>query len=160
MKTKVSIVKCNSYDRLEVEHSVSRAFNLLGGLTSFIKKGEKVLIKPNMLSGSLPERGVNTHTEIVRAVVRLVKEAGAIPFIGDNPGGSVGARQAYKDSGIWAVAEEEGVECKDSEEVKVIRGLPVSSYFFECDKIISLPKMKTHSLMTITGAVKNMFGAV
>ncbi|MBU1006914.1 MAG: DUF362 domain-containing protein [Candidatus Omnitrophica bacterium] len=160
MKSSISIVKCRTYDRDETQIAVRKAFDLLGGIGVFIKKGEKVLIKPNMLSGKPPEAGVNTHIEIVRAVIRLVKELGAFPFIGDNPGGSVKPGVAYKDSGMLAVAKEEGTICAESKDVKLVRGLPISSYFFDCDKIISLPKMKTHSLMCFTGALKNMFGAV
>ena len=160
MKSKVSIVKCRRYNPDEVYSAVRRAFDLLGGLSSFIKKGEKVVIKPNMLSGRPPEAGVNTHIEVVRAVARLLKDLGAFPVIGDNPGGSLKAKDAYESSGMLSVAKELGIECLDSRDVKIVRGLPISAYFFDCDKIISLPKMKTHSLMCITGAIKNMFGVV
>jgi len=141
---------------------VRQAFDLLGGISAFVNKGEKVLIKPNMLSGSGPEKGANTHVEVVRAVVKLVRECGAYPLIGDTPGGCRGVqvREIYESSGMARIAKEEGVELLETKNVKMIKGLPIASYFFECDKIISLPKMKTHNLMILTGAVKNMFGAV
>ncbi len=160
MKSQVSIVKCRRYDSDEVLTAVRRAFDLLGGLSSFIKRGERVIIKPNMLSGRPPEAGVNTHIEVVRAVARLVKDLGASPVIGDNPGGSLKAKDAYGSSGMLSVAKELGIECLQTKDVKIVRGMPISAYFFDYDKIISLPKMKTHSLMCITGAVKNMFGVV
>ena len=160
MKTKVSIVKSKTYDTDKVQVGVSRAFDLIGGLSSFIRKGDKVLLKPNLLSARPPEDGVNTHIEIVRSVARLVKECGAKPFIGDNPGGSLKPKEVYGSSGILSIAREEGIECASVKDIKVVRGFPIPSYFFDCDKIINLPKMKTHSLTDITGAVKNMFGAV
>ncbi|MBU1061596.1 MAG: DUF362 domain-containing protein [Candidatus Omnitrophica bacterium] len=160
MKPKVSIVRCKTYESQELEISVRKAFQLLGGLSSFVKKGERVLLKPNILSGRLPEHGVNTHIEVVRVVANLVKECGATSLVGDNPGGSMGVKDVYESSGFLSLAKEEGVELKEVKNVKVIRGIPIASYFFECDKIISLPKMKTHSLTTLTGAVKNMYGAV
>jgi len=160
MKTKVSIVKCKTYNPREVEGSVDKAFGLLGGMGSFVKKGEKVLLKPNILSRRPPEDGVNTHVEVTRAVVRLVKYCGAVPVIGDNPGGSVTPKDAYECSGFSSLAREEGIEILEGGNVKMLRGVPISSYFFECDKIISIPKMKTHNLMNLTGAIKNMFGAV
>jgi uncharacterized protein (DUF362 family)/Pyruvate/2-oxoacid:ferredoxin oxidoreductase delta subunit len=160
MKTKLSIVRCKTYNPEEVRTAVTEAFDLLGGIASFIKSGERALIKPNILSGSPPQDGINTHIEIVRAIVRLVKECGAYPVIGDNPGGSVSAKAVYESSGMLALAREEGIECIETKDIKMVRGLPVSSYFFDCDKIISVPKMKTHSLTLITGAIKNMFGAV
>jgi len=160
MKTKVSIVKCRSYDKEEVRIAVEKAFGLLGGMGDFVKKAEKVLVKPNMLSARPAEDGVCTHLEVIRAAVRLVKACGAIPFIGDNPGGSMSPKQAYEGSGLAALAREEGAELLEPKDIKVVKNIPFASYIFECDKIISLPKMKTHSLMGLTGAVKNMFGAV
>ncbi|MFC1621624.1 DUF362 domain-containing protein [Candidatus Omnitrophota bacterium] len=160
MKTKVSLVKCKTYNAEEVGPAARKAFDLLGGLELFVKKGEKVLLKPNMLSRRTPEQGVNTHIEIVRACARLVRDCGAVPVIGDNPGGSLTPKQAYDASGFSSMAKEEGIELGQTKDVKVVRGMPISSYFFECDKIINLPKMKTHGLMNLTGAIKNMYGAV
>ncbi len=160
MKTRVAIVKCKDYNRIEVEQAVKKAFDLLGGMSAFIKKGERVLIKPNMLSARLPEDGVCTHLEVIRAVVRLVKDCGAIVFIGDNPGGSMSPLAIYEGAGLSALAKEEGVELKEVKGIKVVNNIPIAAYIFECDKIVNLPKMKTHSLMGLTGAVKNMYGAV
>ncbi|HDP16307.1 MAG TPA: DUF362 domain-containing protein [Candidatus Omnitrophica bacterium] len=160
MKSRVSIVKCLTYDPEQVSISLDRALGLLGGLGAFVKKGEKVLIKPNMLSARPPEYGANTNIEVVRACVGLVKKQGAVPVIADNPGGSITPRQAYEGSGLLKIAEQEGIECLEKKDVRMVNGFPIASYFFECDKIISIPKMKTHSLMGLTGAVKNMYGAV
>ncbi len=160
MKTKVAVVKCGDYKRDEVEKAVKRAFDLLGGMAAFVKRGEKALIKPNMLSGRLPADGVCTHLEIIRAVIKQVRDCGATACIGDNPGGSIRPVEAYEGSGLASLAKEEGVELKEVKDIKVVNGIPVAGYIFECDKIINLPKMKTHSLMGLTGAVKNMYGAV
>lgn len=160
MKTKVAIVKCKDYERIKVEQAVKKAFDLLGGIDIFIKKGENVLIKPNMLSARLPEDGVCTHLEVIRAVIKSVRACGAVPCIGDNPGGSISPAKVYEGSGLTLLAKEEGVELKETRGIKVANGIPIAAYFFKCDKIISLPKMKTHSLIGLTGAVKNMYGAV
>ncbi len=160
MKSRVSIVKCRTYDFEEVLGAAEKAFEFIGGISSFIKNGERVLIKPNILSGRPPQDGVNTHVDVVRACVRLVKRCGAIPVIGDSPGGSVSPKEAYETSGFSSMAEEEDAGLAEVKEVRMIDGMPFASYFFECDKIISIPKMKTHSLTTLTGAIKNMFGAV
>jgi uncharacterized protein (DUF362 family) len=89
MTTKVSLVKCPSYDMPAVDSSVRRAVELLGGIDKFVKPGMKILLKPNLLSARTPDRHVTTHPEIVRAVIRLVKAAGGIPVLGDSPGGAV-----------------------------------------------------------------------
>lgn len=160
MKTKVAIVKCRDYERIKVEQAVKKAFDLLGGIELFVKKGEKVLIKPNILSARLPEDGVCTHLEVIRAVIGLVRGCGAVPSVGDNPGGSISSVKAYEGCGLAFLAKEVGVELKEAKGIKVVNNMPIASYIFECDKIINLPKMKTHILMGLTGAVKNMYGAV
>lgn len=160
MKTKVAVVKCGDYERTRVERAVREAFDLLGGLELFIKKGEKVLIKPNILSARPPEDGVCTHLEVIRAVIRLVRDLGAVPCVGDNPGGSMSPAKAYEGCGLAFLAKEEGVELKEAKGIKVVKNIPIASYIFEYDKIINMPKMKTHVLMGLTGAVKNMYGAV
>ena len=85
--TKVSLVRCSDYDPVKVFDAVKRAVDLVGGIESYVKPGMKVLVKPNLLSARPPEDAVDTHPEVVRAVVRLVKGAGATPVIGDSPGG-------------------------------------------------------------------------
>lgn len=63
--TKVAAVKANSYDYEEVELGIKEALDLLGGISQFIKPGDKVLIKPNMLEGVKKELSVTTHPEVV-----------------------------------------------------------------------------------------------
>lgn len=157
---KVSIVKCKSYEPNEVLAQVKQTFRLLGGIDLFIKKGERVLIKPNILSLRPPEDNVCTHIEVIRAVIRLVKDIGAVPLVGDNPGGSISFSKAYEASGLLALSKEEGFELCEVKSVKMHNGIPIANYVFECDKIISLPKMKSHMLMGLTGAIKNMYGVV
>ena len=82
---RVSLVNCRSYDTAEVEAAVRRSVDLLGGVDKFVKPGETVLIKPNMLTDALPESGIDTHPEVVRAVIRLLKSATRNIFCGDSP---------------------------------------------------------------------------
>ncbi|MGC1454762.1 MAG: DUF362 domain-containing protein, partial [Nitrospirota bacterium] len=82
----VSIIRCADYAQDRVLLSVTQAVDLLGGMRAFIKPGERVLIKPNLLKASSPETAVTTHPEVVRAVIRLVREAGGAALVGDSPG--------------------------------------------------------------------------
>ena len=84
---KVSISRCVDYDTNRVFEAVKRSVDLVGGMPSFVERGMDVLVKPNLLSARFPDEAVDTHPEVVRAVVRLVKEAGGSPVIGDSPGG-------------------------------------------------------------------------
>ena len=67
-----------------------------------------------ILSGRPPRDGVNTHVDVARACVRLVKGCGAIPVIGDSPGGSVSPKEVYEASGFSSMAKEEGAELAKS----------------------------------------------
>jgi uncharacterized protein (DUF362 family)/ferredoxin len=160
-KSKVSIVKCAAYDPALVLGAVTKAVGLLGGIDKFVKRGEKVMIKPNVLSARQPDDAVCTHPEVVRAVIRLVKETGAIVSVGDSPGGFLkNVEEVYEVSGIGKVAREEKVNLIKFTFSRTIEGLPISARVLDSDKIISVPKFKTHEITGITAGVKNMYGAV
>jgi uncharacterized protein (DUF362 family)/Pyruvate/2-oxoacid:ferredoxin oxidoreductase delta subunit len=161
----VSIVKCADYDRDRILSSVRQAVDLLGGIKTFIKPGERVLIKPNLLKAAPPEAAVTTHPEIVRAAIRLVREAGGIPMVGDSPGlGEL--RKVCVKAGLMDVIQEEGAELVDFDDVVTIkstgrfRHFEISRLAYEADAIINLPKLKTHGMTVLTGAIKNLFGCV
>ena len=161
MGAKVSIIRCADYDRDQVYASVRRAVDLLGDITKIVKPDMRVLVKPNLLSARLPEEGVDTHPEVVRAVVRLVKQAGARVWVGDSPGGyGSNVDEVFEKSGMRKMAEEEGVELVKFNSSRDIDGFPISCHVLDADVIISVPKLKTHGITTLTAAVKNMFGAV
>lgn len=159
--TKVSIVRCEYYDTDKVFDAVKKSVDLIGGIGAFVKPGMKVLLKPNLLSARIPEDAVDTHPEVVRAVVRLVKGAGGVPFIGDSPGGYVkNIDELFERSGIKRVAEEEGVELERFTASRFVSGIPIARQIFDSDRVISIPKFKTHSITVLTAAIKNMFGTV
>ncbi|MBN1823247.1 MAG: DUF362 domain-containing protein [Endomicrobiales bacterium] len=167
-KTKISMVKCGSYGNKEVSEAVRKAVELIGGIGKFVKKGEKILVKPNLLSARQPERHVTTHPEIVRAIVRLIKEAGAVPRLGDSPGGAVkGVDRVWQETGMKELAIQENIELINFEtygSVEAGTGHPsvpsvrLTKAAFDCDGIINVPKLKTHGLQIFTGAVKNLYG--
>ena len=161
----VIIEQAADYRRHIVESALDRLLAPLGGMERFIRPGERVLIKPNMLSGKPPEAAVTTHPEVVRAVVLLVQKAGGIPLIGDSPGVGLFASVAEK-SGMLAVCRETGAELVEFSEAREVAGsgifrrLELASAYLDADRLINLPKLKTHEMMTMTCAVKNLFGAV
>ena len=159
--TKVAVSRCGSYDTDKVFDAVKMSIDLIGGIEAFINPGMKVLLKPNLLSARLPEDAVDTHPEVVRAVVRLVKSAGAVPFIGDSPGGfGKNADEVFEKSGMKRIADEEGVGLEAFTASKFVNGIPIARQIFDSDRVISIPKFKTHSITVLTAAVKNMFGSV
>ncbi len=161
----VSIVRCADYETDHVLDATRSAVDLLGGMEKFIKPGERVLIKPNLLKASPPDDAVTTHPEIVRAVIRLVHGAGAEAVVGDSPGFGDLKRVCEK-SGVAKVVEEEGAAFADMDDAVQVRNggqfhrFEIARAVAEADAVINLPKLKTHGMMTITGAVKNLFGCI
>ncbi len=161
----VVVEKCTGYGREMVSRCLRRLLAPLGGMESFVKPGETVLLKPNMLAAKRPDKAVTTHPEVVRAVIELVVEAGGIPIIGDSPGVGGLAKVAEK-CGLAAVARETGADLAEfADPVEksgkgIFRSIALARAYVEADKVINLPKLKTHGMMTMTCAVKNLFGAV
>jgi len=161
----VSIVRAASYDRAVIREGMELLLAPLGGMGAIIRPGERVLIKPNMLAARPPEKAVTTHPAIVREVILMVRQAGAIPLVGDSPGIG-GLRKVAERSGILAVVEETNTELVEFDETVEVTGsgtfkrFELARPYLEADRIINLPKLKTHEMMTITCGVKNLFGAV
>ena len=143
----------------------------LGGMTHFVNKGDKVLLKTNLLSAREPDKAVTTHPAIVRAVARAVIQAGGIPYIGDSPSGTFSKkalREAYERTGMEDLADKEKISLNydtgsrkvNIPEGKRLKKSPVCNFIWNADKIIALPKLKTHSLQYMTLACKIMFGAI
>jgi uncharacterized protein (DUF362 family)/Pyruvate/2-oxoacid:ferredoxin oxidoreductase delta subunit len=167
MKSSVSIVECQNYDEGNVLSALRQSIDLIGGIQTFVKKGSRVLLKPNLLFGKSPEKAVTTHPSILRGMIQIVRGAGGIPSIGDSP--SVGSLTwTAEKAGIKAVAGE--MKCPLVEfnrpvlppkgGGKTFKQLEVDQAVLEADVIINLPKFKTHSLTLLTLGVKNLFGCV
>jgi uncharacterized protein (DUF362 family)/Pyruvate/2-oxoacid:ferredoxin oxidoreductase delta subunit len=161
----VCIEKLDSYDRAQVKAALISLLAPLGGMERFVKPGERVLIKPNLLAGKPVAAAVTTHPEVVRAVIELVQQAGGIALVGDSPGVGSGRKVAER-CGVLEVVAETGAEFIPFEEALPIAGtgtfrqFELARPYLEADRLINLPKLKTHEMMTMTCAVKNLFGAV
>jgi uncharacterized protein (DUF362 family) len=153
------------------EPEIDRILEPLGGMERFVEKGDKVLLKVNLLSGREPEKAVTTHPALVKAVAAAVKQAGGRPYIGDSPAGTFSKRvlkKAYTRSGLEEMAGAEdiplnfdtGTRTHNIPSGRRLKQFPACRYTLDADKIISLPKLKTHSMQFLTLACKNMFGAV
>jgi uncharacterized protein (DUF362 family)/ferredoxin len=164
----VAAIHCGSYQSAEVEGCVRRGIELLGGAAAFVSPGEKILLKPNMLSARSPELAVTTHPEVFSATAKVFQEAGAVLSYADSPGYGKFAQVARK-TGIAAAAQRLGIAEADFETI-VPAGItgpegeafsfPLARGVSDAQGVISLSKMKTHSMTRITGAVKNQLGCV
>jgi uncharacterized protein (DUF362 family) len=166
-KSRVALVPCASYDDGEVLAAMKTGFDLLGGIGCFVKAGEKIVLKPNVLIGASPEKCVCTHPAVFRAAGKILLEAGVSVTCGDSPGFG-GASVNMSLAGLKKVADELGISLADFSHGRVVmhktallnRRFIIANGVLDADGLVSLPKLKTHGLTRMTGAVKNQFGCV
>lgn len=167
-KTKVAILKCDSYDPNNVYTSLKKGLELLGGLDHLFSKDEKILLKPNFLAAKKPSEVVTTHPSIFEGIVKLLNEEDFNNLTyGDSPAtGSV--KTAARASGFEEIANKYNVPLGDFDhgqsvsfpEGNISKSFDFANGVLEADSIISLSKMKSHALTRLTGAVKNQFGLI
>ncbi len=168
--SKVAIVPCQSYDGEEVLSAVREGVGLLGGMSSFVRPEDRVLLKPNLLRRAAPDQGITTHPSVFEAVGRLVREAGCRQVKwGDSPGGvNPSAARVGGAAGIAGAADRLGIPLADFTkgvdtpfpQGRAAKEFSICPGALEADAILNLCKMKTHALERITGAVKNTFGVI
>jgi len=166
-KTKVALVACDSYEEPVVASAVRRAVDLIGGAAAFARPGETILLKPNVLVGSNPDRCVSTHPSVLRTAITLFRETGASLTTGDSSGAGSTALNMRR-AGLKQVADELGVPLADFSSGRTLshpdallyHRFHIAEGVLAADGIISLCKMKTHGLTRMTGAVKNQFGCI
>ena len=167
IKSQVALVRCDSYAEKSVKHAVERGLALLGGIAAFLRPQEKILLKPNVLTGAPPEKCVTTHPAVLKAVAECCLQAGAAVSAGDSPGFGKPAA-ALKKAGLLDVAEALGLRIADFETGQIVsfpegslaKQFTIANGVLSADGLISLPKLKTHGLTKITGAIKNQFGCI
>jgi uncharacterized protein (DUF362 family)/ferredoxin len=166
-KSKVVLVRCDSYDPGEVLDALRRGIALLGGIERFARPGEKICLKPNILAGDDPSQAVTTHPAVLAGCIDLLREAGAQVSFGDSPG-MENAVHAARGAGLAETGRVHGAELgnfsagslRENPAGQLEKRIPIAQAVQECDGLINLPKLKTHQLTRVTGAIKNLFGCV
>ncbi len=172
--SRAALVRCPDYQPPTVHDALRRAFDLLGGLPTFVKPGTRVLLKPNVMMPKPFGFAANTHPGLVLGLVEMLKDAGAKVAIGESSAGSIAGltftAAALRESGLEDLARRTGVRLLNFDQqpaVTVETGnplvprVPVAAAVREADLVVTLPKLKTHGFATIlTGAVKNCYGCV
>ena len=165
----VSIVPCSSYDEGEVGSAIKALLDSVGGL-DWVNEGMKIAIKANLVTFAKPDEAVTTHPSLICALIKLLRERGASVVVGDSPGGLYNAaflNKVYSVCGLSAVEDAGGELNRDFgqseakfEGAKVARDFLYTSYLDSCDAIINFCKLKTHGMMGMSAAAKNMFGVI
>jgi len=171
-KSIVSIVSCPDYDQARVSAAVEQAIQL-AELDAIFASGKSILIKPNLLSTRRPEDAVTTHPAIVRAIAEMALRRRCSPSVGDSPPfagenpvrwqrmmQATGMAQIASDVGMPTHRFEESSAQLPNPEGRIYRTFEIASAVAKADVVINVPKLKTHGLTLLTGAVKNVFGCI
>jgi len=166
----VVVKKVKSYDTGLKEH-IADALDLLGGLSSIVKRSEKILVKPNFLFARPVKSAVTTHPDFIAAVVELLVDYGCKVSVGDSPGigsahkvaAEIGLIDRLSRYGVNVIefttpvefgADDGGLTSRRFRKIRLAREL------LDFDRIINLPKLKAHGQMGVTLATKNLYGCV
>lgn len=167
-KSIVVLVPCRSYDRETVYEKMQEGLLCAGGIESFIRKDEKVLLKLNLVRDAAPERAVTTHPVIVETLAGILHEKAYCHIsAGDSPGfGSgikimehLGLSEPFERYGVKMASFDSAVKTEFPEGIHA-KEFMLAKDAADADAIISVCKMKTHALEHLTGAVKNQYGCV
>ena len=161
----VAFRPCKAYDAA-LPAALDRLLEDLGTWEQLVPRGTVVLVKPNLLTDRTPDEAVTTHPTLLRAVVSRLQACGASVTVGDSPASAAQLARVWERTGVEAVCRELGVPLVSFEQ-RTARTVTRSGYTFQvaadaldAQLIVSLPKVKTHRLTTLTAAVKNLYGTL
>lgn len=165
----VTIVRCDDYE----EENVKNAFDeLLPALDNFdwVQKGMKIVIKANLVTFLKPDNAATTHPALLCELVKRLVDLGAIVTVGDSPGGTYNAlyvNNIYSVTKVCDVKKYGGLLNEDFnqseasfEDGKVLKNFPYTAYLDDADVIINFCKLKSHGMMGMSAATKNLFGII
>ena len=165
----VSIVRCADYGEETCERALREVLAPFGGL-DWVRPGMRVVIKANLVSAMKPEKAATTHPALLAALTRMLRERGANVVIGDSPGGTFAAphlNAVYRVCGL-SEAEAAGAELNrdfsqkeaDLPGAHTAKHITYTGYLDGADAIISFCKLKSHGMLSLSAATKNLFGAI
>lgn len=165
----VAVVRCKTYDVEAVKPALEEAVNAVNVL-DFVKPGMKIIIKPNLVSFKKPDAAATTHPALLEALVEMLLARGADVTIGDSPGGPHSLpllNRVYTATGMDRL-EKLGAKLNrnmnektvDFPEGKVLKNFTYTEYLDEADAIIDFCKLKSHGMLGMSAAVKNLFGTI
>lgn len=169
MKPTTVLTRCDSYDPVNVKPAMDRALDLIGGL-DWVRDGMRIVIKPNLLMRKHPDTACTTHPALIRALISRLLEHKVEIIIGDSPGGpfsELWLKAVYDGTHMTKLTQDSvtlnyntGAKTVSNIQGAVLKHVDVADFITEADAVITFAKLKTHTFMHYTGAVKNLFGVV
>ena len=165
----VVMTPCESYDDATVKSALEAVLSPIGGL-DWVREGMVVGIKANLVSAMKPEECATTHPALLCALTVMLRERGARVIIGDSPGGVYTAafvNLVYSAAGL-AACEAAGAELNRDlgvadthfPEAHVLKSFTYTAWLDTCDAVIDFCKLKSHGMMGMSAAAKNLFGVI
>lgn len=168
-KDNVVIVKCEDYSEENVKKAFDELLFNIGGL-DWVKEGMKIAIKANLVTFMKPEAAGTTHPALLLELVKRLQEKGAEITLGDSPGGpynSLNLNHVYNVTGMnelkkYGVTLNQNFnqETANFPEAIVAKEFPYTAYLKDADVIINFCKLKSHGMMGMSAATKNLFGII
>lgn len=166
----VNLDTCKEYNIETIEGILAKQFEK-SGVFDRITPGVKVALKLNLVAPMKPDTAGTTHPAVIEAMCKLLIERGAKVVMGDSPGGPFNVaylKGVYHICGLNEICERTGAEVNNDFSQKdvffengvIARNITVTNWLLEADLIINCCKLKTHGMMGMSAAVKNMFGSI
>ena len=173
METKTNptptLVPCADYAPETVRRALETAIAAAGGL-DWLRPGMRVGVKLNLCAAKKPEAAATTHPVLAAELTRILTGRGAQVVLGDSPGGPFVApllHRLYDTAGLRAceaaggmLNEDFGYTEVEYPEGKTLRRFAYVDWLRECDAVVNFCKLKSHGMMGMTAAVKNLYGVI
>lgn len=165
----VALVKCVDYSEEHIKKAFDELLPIIGGL-DWVTKGMKIAIKANLVTFMKPEGAATTHPTLLIELIKRLVERGAEVVVGDSPGGpynSIYLNKVYSVTGMNEL-KKYGAKLNQNFEQEVAmfpeavaaKEFPYTAYLKEADAVINFCKLKSHGMMGMTAATKNLFGII
>ena len=163
------IVPCKSYETETVHAALEQAIAEAGGL-DWVRPGMRIGVKLNLCAGLRPEKAATTHPVMAAELTKMLVSRGAKVVLGDSPGEPFTAMvlgRIYGTTGM-RLCEEAGGELNrdfshqtvENPDAVTLKSFEYCTWLNGCDAVISFCKLKSHGLMGMTAAVKNIYGVI
>lgn len=169
MNPDVSIVRCTSYDPSECRRALEAVLAPLGGL-DWVHEGMRIAVKVNLVSAMPPDRAATVHPALLCELVKLLRARGASVVLGDSPGGLYTAAHLARIYDVTGMhdCEQFGAQLNQDFSQKTAqfpdavaaKQFTYTAWLDQADAIIDFCKLKSHGMMGMSNAAKNLFGVI